>query len=118
MLLIKNVDQILKPPFPDELHLPLSLDEIWYLVESTMHLQSGELADVPVCVLKLKWHCDPVFDRLRFCDPGCMSHQFMFCLCARFAGSMPGMRPAEAGEFTRRAFQAGKLGLTEASEIH
>lgn len=25
------------------------------------------------------------------------------------------MRPAEAGEFTRRAFQAGKLGLTEAS---
>ncbi|XP_026179583.1 5-taurinomethyluridine-[tRNA] synthase subunit GTPB3, mitochondrial isoform X3 [Mastacembelus armatus] len=28
-------------------------------------------------------------------------------------GSMPGMRPAEAGEFTRRAFQAGKLGLTE-----
>ncbi|KAM8874610.1 5-taurinomethyluridine-[tRNA] synthase subunit GTPB3, mitochondrial isoform 2-T2 [Spinachia spinachia] len=28
-------------------------------------------------------------------------------------GSVPGMRPAEAGEFTRRAFQAGKLGLTE-----
>ncbi|KAM6921967.1 5-taurinomethyluridine-[tRNA] synthase subunit GTPB3, mitochondrial [Xenentodon cancila] len=28
-------------------------------------------------------------------------------------GSMPGVRPAEAGEFTRRAFQAGKLGLTE-----
>ncbi|KAM9849388.1 5-taurinomethyluridine-[tRNA] synthase subunit GTPB3, mitochondrial [Aulostomus maculatus] len=28
-------------------------------------------------------------------------------------GSLPGMRPAEAGEFTRRAFQAGKLGLTE-----
>uniref|UniRef100_UPI0009B3AE7A 5-taurinomethyluridine-[tRNA] synthase subunit GTPB3, mitochondrial isoform X2 n=1 Tax=Monopterus albus TaxID=43700 RepID=UPI0009B3AE7A len=28
-------------------------------------------------------------------------------------GSMPGMRPAEAGEFTRRAFQAEKLGLTE-----
>ncbi|KAK2835296.1 hypothetical protein Q5P01_015780 [Channa striata] len=28
-------------------------------------------------------------------------------------GRVPGMRPAEAGEFTRRAFQAGKLGLTE-----
>ncbi|XP_060890117.1 tRNA modification GTPase GTPBP3, mitochondrial isoform X1 [Labrus mixtus] len=28
-------------------------------------------------------------------------------------GSVPGMRPAEAGEFTRRAFVAGKLGLTE-----
>ncbi|XP_035503228.1 tRNA modification GTPase GTPBP3, mitochondrial isoform X2 [Scophthalmus maximus] len=28
-------------------------------------------------------------------------------------GSVPGMRPADAGEFTRRAFQAGKLGLTE-----
>uniref|UniRef100_A0A3P8PL35 TrmE-type G domain-containing protein n=1 Tax=Astatotilapia calliptera TaxID=8154 RepID=A0A3P8PL35_ASTCA len=30
-----------------------------------------------------------------------------------FPGSVPGLRPAEAGEFTRRAFQAGKLGLTE-----
>uniref|UniRef100_A0A3Q3NM44 GTP binding protein 3, mitochondrial n=1 Tax=Labrus bergylta TaxID=56723 RepID=A0A3Q3NM44_9LABR len=30
-----------------------------------------------------------------------------------FPGSVPGMRPAEAGEFTRRAFVAGKLGLTE-----
>uniref|UniRef100_A0A3P8WHQ8 GTP binding protein 3, mitochondrial n=1 Tax=Cynoglossus semilaevis TaxID=244447 RepID=A0A3P8WHQ8_CYNSE len=30
-----------------------------------------------------------------------------------FPGSMSGMRPAEAGEFTRRAFQAGKLDLTE-----
>ncbi|KAM6962691.1 5-taurinomethyluridine-[tRNA] synthase subunit GTPB3, mitochondrial [Aplochiton taeniatus] len=28
-------------------------------------------------------------------------------------GSLPGVRPAEAGEFTRRAFHAGKLGLTE-----
>uniref|UniRef100_A0AAY4DM02 5-taurinomethyluridine-[tRNA] synthase subunit GTPB3, mitochondrial n=1 Tax=Denticeps clupeoides TaxID=299321 RepID=A0AAY4DM02_9TELE len=28
-------------------------------------------------------------------------------------GSLPGLRPAEAGEFTRRAFHAGKLGLTE-----
>lgn len=28
-------------------------------------------------------------------------------------GCVPGVRPAEAGEFTRRAFQAGKLGLTE-----
>lgn len=28
-------------------------------------------------------------------------------------GSFPGLRPAEAGEFTRRAFHAGKLGLTE-----
>ncbi|XP_039622994.1 tRNA modification GTPase GTPBP3, mitochondrial [Polypterus senegalus] len=28
-------------------------------------------------------------------------------------GSLPGLRPAEAGEFTRRAFQAGKLDLTE-----
>uniref|UniRef100_UPI003AAD42CF tRNA modification GTPase GTPBP3, mitochondrial n=1 Tax=Centroberyx gerrardi TaxID=166262 RepID=UPI003AAD42CF len=28
-------------------------------------------------------------------------------------GSLPGMRPAEAGEFTRRAFNGGKLGLTE-----
>ncbi|MED6251124.1 tRNA modification GTPase gtpbp3, mitochondrial [Ataeniobius toweri] len=31
-------------------------------------------------------------------------------------GSVPGMRPAEAGEFTRRAFHAGKLDLTEASQ--
>uniref|UniRef100_A0A3B4AN46 TrmE-type G domain-containing protein n=1 Tax=Periophthalmus magnuspinnatus TaxID=409849 RepID=A0A3B4AN46_9GOBI len=30
-----------------------------------------------------------------------------------FPGNVAGMRPAEAGEFTRRAFQAGKLGLTE-----
>ncbi|XP_053490467.1 tRNA modification GTPase GTPBP3, mitochondrial [Ictalurus furcatus] len=28
-------------------------------------------------------------------------------------GSLPGLRPAEAGEFTRRAFHAGKLDLTE-----
>ncbi|XP_051929883.1 tRNA modification GTPase GTPBP3, mitochondrial [Hippocampus zosterae] len=28
-------------------------------------------------------------------------------------GSVPGIRPAESGEFTRRAFQAGKLDLTE-----
>ncbi|XP_036378041.1 tRNA modification GTPase GTPBP3, mitochondrial [Megalops cyprinoides] len=28
-------------------------------------------------------------------------------------GTLPGVRPAEAGEFTRRAFYAGKLGLTE-----
>ncbi|KAJ8277404.1 hypothetical protein GJAV_G00074790 [Gymnothorax javanicus] len=28
-------------------------------------------------------------------------------------GSLPGVRPAEAGEFTRRAFNAGKLDLTE-----
>lgn len=28
-------------------------------------------------------------------------------------GSLPGLRPAEAGEFTRRAFLAGKLDLTE-----
>lgn len=33
-------------------------------------------------------------------------------LCV-FSGNVPGMRPAEAGEFTRRAFQAGKMGLTE-----
>uniref|UniRef100_A0A8C7MSB8 GTP binding protein 3, mitochondrial n=1 Tax=Oncorhynchus kisutch TaxID=8019 RepID=A0A8C7MSB8_ONCKI len=30
-----------------------------------------------------------------------------------FKGSLEGVRPAEAGEFTRRAFHAGKLGLTE-----
>lgn len=35
------------------------------------------------------------------------------CLCMFLSGSVPGMRPAEAGEFTRRAFQAGKMGLTE-----
>lgn len=28
-------------------------------------------------------------------------------------GSVPGLRPAEAGEFTRRAFAHGKLDLTE-----
>ncbi|XP_051967777.1 tRNA modification GTPase GTPBP3, mitochondrial isoform X1 [Xyrauchen texanus] len=28
-------------------------------------------------------------------------------------GSLPGLRPAESGEFTRRAFYAGKLDLTE-----
>lgn len=38
------------------------------------------------------------------------------CLCVRFSGSVPGMRPAEAGEFTRRAFQAGKMGLTEVGQ--
>lgn len=37
----------------------------------------------------------------------------MRCVCVFFSGSVPGMRPAEAGEFTRRAFQAGKMGLTE-----
>ncbi|XP_038628877.1 tRNA modification GTPase GTPBP3, mitochondrial [Tachyglossus aculeatus] len=31
----------------------------------------------------------------------------------RALGSLPGLRPAEAGEFTKRAFQNGKLGLTE-----
>lgn len=36
------------------------------------------------------------------------------CVC--FSGSVPGMRPAEAGEFTRRAFQAGKMGLTEVGQ--
>lgn len=35
------------------------------------------------------------------------------CVCS---GNVPGMRPAEAGEFTRRAFQAGKMGLTEVVE--
>ncbi|XP_057608824.1 tRNA modification GTPase GTPBP3, mitochondrial isoform X2 [Chionomys nivalis] len=30
-----------------------------------------------------------------------------------FPGSVPGLRPAEAGEFTRRAFAHGKLSLTE-----
>uniref|UniRef100_W5LIE5 GTP binding protein 3, mitochondrial n=1 Tax=Astyanax mexicanus TaxID=7994 RepID=W5LIE5_ASTMX len=30
-----------------------------------------------------------------------------------FPGSLPGLRPAEAGEFTQRAFHAGKLDLTE-----
>lgn len=34
------------------------------------------------------------------------------CICV-ISGNVPGMRPAEAGEFTRRAFQAGKMGLTE-----
>lgn len=29
------------------------------------------------------------------------------------AGSVPGLRPAEPGEFTRRAFAHGKLSLTE-----
>lgn len=31
----------------------------------------------------------------------------------RPAGRVPGLRPAEAGEFTRRAFAHGKLSLTE-----
>lgn len=38
------------------------------------------------------------------------------CVCV-FSGSVPGMRPAEAGEFTRRAFQAGKMGLTEVGQV-
>lgn len=33
--------------------------------------------------------------------------------CIYNLGSLPGLRPAEAGEFTRRAFHAGKLDLTE-----
>lgn len=41
---------------------------------------------------------------------------YLYAVCVCFSGSMPGMRPAEAGEFTRRAFQAGKLGLTEVSQ--
>lgn len=42
---------------------------------------------------------------------------FTRCLCdVCVSGSVPGIRPAEAGEFTRRAFQAGKLGLTEVGE--
>ena len=32
-------------------------------------------------------------------------------------GSLPGLRPAEPGEFTRRAFDAGKLDLTEAEGL-
>lgn len=35
----------------------------------------------------------------------------LFCICT--LGSLPGLRPAEAGEFTRRAFRAEKLDLTE-----
>lgn len=31
----------------------------------------------------------------------------------RLPGRVPGLRPAEAGEFTRRAFAHGKLSLTE-----
>ena len=52
----------------------------------------------------------------------CLTHFFTFVrcvclsLCVCFSGSVPGMRPAEAGEFTRRAFQAGKLGLTEVGQ--
>lgn len=38
---------------------------------------------------------------------------YAVCVFVCFSGSVPGMRPAEAGEFTRRAFQAGKLDLTE-----
>lgn len=30
-----------------------------------------------------------------------------------FLGRLPGLRPADPGEFTKRAFQNGKLGLTE-----
>lgn len=32
-------------------------------------------------------------------------------------GTLPGLRPAEAGEFTRRAFENGKLDLTQAEAI-
>uniref|UniRef100_H3A9S7 5-taurinomethyluridine-[tRNA] synthase subunit GTPB3, mitochondrial n=1 Tax=Latimeria chalumnae TaxID=7897 RepID=H3A9S7_LATCH len=32
-------------------------------------------------------------------------------------GSLPGLRPAEAGEFTKRAFQNGKLDLTEVEGV-
>ncbi len=46
----------------------------------------------------------------------CLIHFFMVVCCVCFSGSVPGMRPAEAGEFTRRAFQAGKLGLTEVGQ--
>lgn len=51
---------------------------------------------------------------MTFIQQSCLN--ISLCLHVRFAGSVPGMRPAEAGEFTRRAFQAGKLGLTEASQ--
>lgn len=33
------------------------------------------------------------------------------------AGSLPGLRPAEPGEFTRRAFRRGKLDLTAAEGL-
>ena len=32
-------------------------------------------------------------------------------------GALPGLRPAEPGEFTRRAFEAGRLDLTEAEGV-
>ncbi len=35
----------------------------------------------------------------------------------RRLGELPGLRPADAGEFTRRAFMAGKLDLTEAEGL-
>ena len=51
------------------------------------------------------------------CPPHASYILFLVCMpCVCFLGSVPGMRPAEAGEFTRRAFQAGKLGLTEVGE--
>lgn len=43
-------------------------------------------------------------------------HAVYVLVCVCFSGSVPGMRPAEAGEFTRRAFQAGKMGLTEVGQ--
>src|SRR5690606_15913462 len=32
-------------------------------------------------------------------------------------GGLPGLRPAEPGEFTRRAFEAGRLDLLEAESV-
>lgn len=32
--------------------------------------------------------------------------------------TLPGLRPAEAGEFTMRAFKSGKMDLTQAEGVH
>lgn len=61
-----------------------------------------------VCVLDLYDACSARTSNIFPC---------LYAACVCFSGSVPGMRPAEAGEFTRRAFQAGKLGLTEVGQV-
>ena len=50
---------------------------------------------------------------LRYCYAGDLVRARGLRILNLPAGSVPGLRPAEAGEFTRRAFAHGKLSLTE-----
>lgn len=70
------------------------------------------LSSVTLCSMLLCRHIPFMF---AFKHAHVCTYLCTVCVCAS-PGSVPGMRPAEAGEFTRRAFQAGKMGLTEVGQ--